>query len=128
MQVRTKYSIQITGGGPWLPPGSVVELDKADALNLIANEQATALDTGVNIPSEPAVEASAEKDAHAAAVEELSQVNGITAKNVDAIIDAGYSSIKELKLATTAQLKAIPGVTPRVAQIIVADAAEFTTD
>lgn len=140
MKVRVKVSIQNGARTKWLPAGSVVELDKVDALNLIANEQATALDTGMDIPSEqtapaaqvaPAAEGDSSDDTaeqRAACIDELLQVKGITDKNVNAIYDAGFTSVAALQKATAAQLKAVPDITLRVAQMIVRDAAEFETE
>lgn len=126
MKVRVKVSIQNGAGTKWLPAGSIVELDKADALKLIANEQATALDTNSALPSEaPSAPAETTKTE---AIAELMQVKGVSEKNANALYDAGYTSITALQKVTAAQLKELEGITPRVAQMIVRDAAEFEAE
>jgi len=129
MLVRLKVSAQIETGGKMRAPGSVVEVSKEDGLKMISRGQASALDTGKDMPS--ADDANVDKlsdEARATAREELLQVKGVTKKNVDAIIDAGYTTITELQEATEEQLAALPNVSAKQAENIVADAAEFVDE
>ena len=128
MQIRTKVPVQITAGGKWLPTGSVIEVEQPDALKMIQRGSATPIDTGADLAPGEGDEDTLTKEQRSAMAAELLEVKGVTKKNVDGIIDAGYTTIPELQEATAEQLAALPKVSEKQAGHIVADAAEFETE
>lgn len=100
--------------------GTVVEADKKEAVRLIALEAATPVDE-----KEPVVEDVTEAKVD---TKELLEVKGITKKNIEALVAAGFNTIKSLQGATAEQLTQIKGISKTTAETIKKDAADFEVE